>query len=402
MSTNNTEYFGSKVVFLNGLPMTLPVAASDPGTATAGDFYYNTTSNTPKYYNGSAWVMVGDADGTVTSVSVVSANGLAGTVANATTTPAITLSTTITGILQGNGTAISAASTTGSGNIVLATSPTLVTPALGTPSSVDLVNAIGLPLTSGVTGVLPILNGGTGSSTSSVAFANLSPLTTAGDIIYENSTPAPARLAIGSSGQVLTVSGGLPAWETPASSAITFADDSTTPIYSVSGSGTNSIAITLVNESAATVFAGPVSGGAAQPTFRALASTDIPDLSATYELNSHFAVRSYQNSLSLSANESSPTTISALTFAYATYGAVELKYVIIEASTNSRRLGTFRVTTDGTSVGYSDEYAQSAVLGTAPGILLSAAISGSNVVIQYSGTDSNACTMRCEVTSFAA
>jgi hypothetical protein len=47
--------------------------------------------------------------GTVTSVSVVSANGIAGTVANATTTPAITLSTSITGLLQGNGTAISAA-----------------------------------------------------------------------------------------------------------------------------------------------------------------------------------------------------------------------------------------------------------------------------------------------------
>jgi hypothetical protein len=47
--------------------------------------------------------------GTVTSVSVVSANGLAGTVATATTTPAITLSTTITGLLKGNGTAISAA-----------------------------------------------------------------------------------------------------------------------------------------------------------------------------------------------------------------------------------------------------------------------------------------------------
>ena len=47
--------------------------------------------------------------GTVTSVSVVTANGLAGTVANSTTTPAITLSTTITGLLKGNGTAISAA-----------------------------------------------------------------------------------------------------------------------------------------------------------------------------------------------------------------------------------------------------------------------------------------------------
>jgi hypothetical protein len=47
--------------------------------------------------------------GTVTSVSVVSANGFAGTVATPTSTPAITLTTTITGVLKGNGTAISAA-----------------------------------------------------------------------------------------------------------------------------------------------------------------------------------------------------------------------------------------------------------------------------------------------------
>lgn len=47
--------------------------------------------------------------GTVTSVSVATANGFAGTVSNPTTTPAITISTTVTGILKGNGTAISAA-----------------------------------------------------------------------------------------------------------------------------------------------------------------------------------------------------------------------------------------------------------------------------------------------------
>jgi hypothetical protein len=47
--------------------------------------------------------------GTVTSVSVASANGFAGSVANATTTPAITISTSITGLLYGNGTAIAAA-----------------------------------------------------------------------------------------------------------------------------------------------------------------------------------------------------------------------------------------------------------------------------------------------------
>jgi len=74
--------------------------------------------------------------GTVTTVSVVSANGLAGTVADATTTPAITLSTSITGILSGNGTAISAASTTGSGAVVLQGTPTITTPVIsGTAAS---------------------------------------------------------------------------------------------------------------------------------------------------------------------------------------------------------------------------------------------------------------------------
>jgi hypothetical protein len=70
------------------------------------------TGNSGKYLttDGSltSWVVVAGT-GTVTSASVVSANGFAGTVATATTTPAITLTTSITGVLKGNGTAISAA-----------------------------------------------------------------------------------------------------------------------------------------------------------------------------------------------------------------------------------------------------------------------------------------------------
>jgi hypothetical protein len=46
--------------------------------------------------------------GTVTAVSVATANGLAGT-SSGGATPALTLSTTVTGVLKGNGTAISAA-----------------------------------------------------------------------------------------------------------------------------------------------------------------------------------------------------------------------------------------------------------------------------------------------------
>jgi hypothetical protein len=48
-----------------------------------------------------------------------------------------------------------------------------------------------------------------------------STLTTTGDLLYASAASTPARLGVGSSSQVLTVSGGLPAWATPSASGMT-------------------------------------------------------------------------------------------------------------------------------------------------------------------------------------
>jgi hypothetical protein len=93
---------GTATPTANGVAYGTGTAYAFTAAGTTGQVLTATTGSAP------TWAAPATS-GTVTSVSVVSANGLAGTVATATTTPAITLSTTVTGLLKGNGTAISAA-----------------------------------------------------------------------------------------------------------------------------------------------------------------------------------------------------------------------------------------------------------------------------------------------------
>jgi len=83
------------------------------------------------------------------------------------------------------------------------------------------------------------------------------PMTTTGDMVYSSSGSTPARLGIGTTGQVITVAGGIPSWATPAAgggmtllSTTTLTGASTT-ISSISGSYTNLIAVfTAISTSA--------------------------------------------------------------------------------------------------------------------------------------------------------
>ncbi len=66
---------------------------------------------------------------------------------------------------------------------------------------------------------LAIGSGGTGQTSAASAYNALSPMSTTGDIEYEVSAGVAGRLAIGTTNQVLTVVGGVPAWSSVAASA---------------------------------------------------------------------------------------------------------------------------------------------------------------------------------------
>nr|WP_295899213.1 tail fiber domain-containing protein [uncultured Bdellovibrio sp.] len=232
--------------------------ASKPASPAAGSLYFATDTNKIYQYNSGAWSVMASATGSGGTITGVTAGtGLTG----GGSSGSVTLSLPNSGVTAGS-----------------YTRANITVDAQGRVTAAS--NSAAINLTSDVTGVLPIANGGTGGNTAIAAFNALSPISTKGALISNDGTND-VSLTVGTNGQVLsadsTQTSGLK-WITPTTGTVTnvtgtlpivVATGTTTPAISVNDATTSAKGVVQVGSgiavSSGTISADPANFPSAVP-----------------------------------------------------------------------------------------------------------------------------------------